>query len=56
MTTTAEPVHESLSETVARRLRGKLAERKISQRKLGQLTGWSPMFVSRRVNGETARH
>lgn len=45
---------ESLSESVARRLRGKLAERKISQTKLRQLTGWSAMYVSRRVNGETA--
>ena len=51
MTTTAT---ETLPEAVARRLRGQLAEHRITQRRLGQLTGWSAMYISRRYVGETA--
>lgn len=51
MTTAAT---ETLTEAVARRLRGQLAEHRITQRRLGQLTGWSAMYISRRYVGETA--
>jgi transcriptional regulator with XRE-family HTH domain len=45
---------ETLTEAVARRLRGQLAEHRITQRRLSQLTGWSAMYISRRYVGETA--
>lgn len=45
---------ETLPESVARRLRGQCGERFINQRQLGQLTGWSSMYVNRRWKGLTA--
>lgn len=50
MTTSAT---ETLQAAVARRLRGQLAERMISQKRLSELTGWSAMYISRRYTGET---
>jgi transcriptional regulator with XRE-family HTH domain len=54
MTTTAAAAVETLTAAVARRLRGQLAEHRITQRRLGELTGWSAMYISRRYTGETA--
>ncbi len=45
--------HESLTEAVARRLRGQLAERRITQKRFQELTGWGRMYVYRRLTGET---
>lgn len=39
---------------VARRLCGQLAYRRITQKHLGELTGWSSMYISRRCAGTTA--
>ena len=45
---------ESLTVAVARRLRGQMAERRITNVELARRTGWGRQMVSRRVNGETA--
>lgn len=46
--------HESLTEAVARRLRGQLAERRITQKRFQEMTGWGRMYVYRRLTGEKA--
>lgn len=43
---------ESLTEAVARRLRGQLAEQMISKKQFSELTGWNRMLVYRRLRGE----
>lgn len=45
---------ESLTEAVARRLRGQLAERRLTQKRFQELTGWGRMYVYRRLTGEMA--
>lgn len=54
MTTSPEVAPESLTSAVARRLRGQLAEQRISQKEFGELTGWGRMAIYRRLTGETA--
>jgi transcriptional regulator with XRE-family HTH domain len=44
---------ESPTERVARTLRGKLAERRISGAQLARQLGWSQQSTSRRLNGST---
>lgn len=44
---------ESLTEVVAGRLRGQLAERKIKRKELIELTGWGRATVYRRLSGQT---
>lgn len=44
---------ESLTEAVARRLRGQLAERQIKRNDLVELTGWGRATVYRRLSGKT---
>jgi len=44
---------ETLPQAVARRLRGQLAELRITQLQLGALTGWGRMYIGRRLSGET---
>ena len=44
---------ETLTQAVARRLRGQLAELRISQHELAEITGWGRMYVGRRISGET---
>jgi transcriptional regulator with XRE-family HTH domain len=50
MTSTAT---EDLPQMVAERLRQQMGGRRINQRKLGELTGWTAMYVHRRYTGET---
>lgn len=45
---------ETLTQAVARRLRGRLAEQMISRKKFSELTGWNRMNVYRRIRGEIA--
>ena len=45
---------ETLTVAVARRLRGQMAEKRITNVELAKRTGWGRQMVSRRVNGETA--
>lgn len=45
---------ESLTQATARRLRGQLAERKITNRGLGRMIGKSYQWVNRRADGETS--
>ncbi|GFG74752.1 hypothetical protein MBOT_21170 [Mycobacterium botniense] len=45
---------ETLTQAVARRLRGQLAELMISRKQFSELTGWDRMYVYRRLRGETA--
>ena len=44
---------ESLTEIVAGRLRGQLAERKIKRKEVVELTGWGRATVYRRLSGAT---
>jgi Cro/C1-type HTH DNA-binding domain len=44
---------ESLTELVARRLRGQLAERKIKRKDVIEMTGWGRATVYRRLSGQT---
>jgi hypothetical protein len=44
---------ENLTQAVARRLRGQLAELRISQLVLCEITGWGRMYIGRRLSGET---
>jgi transcriptional regulator with XRE-family HTH domain len=53
MTTLRVVGHEPLTEAVARRLRGLLAELRISQKDFGAKTGWGRAYVYRRLTGET---
>jgi transcriptional regulator with XRE-family HTH domain len=53
MTTLQVVGDESLSDAVARRLRGLLAELRINQKELGERTGWGRAYVYRRLTGET---
>jgi transcriptional regulator with XRE-family HTH domain len=46
--------NETLTMAVARRLRGKLAERRISGLRLAEMTGLGRSLVNRRLQGETA--
>lgn len=46
--------HTTLTDDVARRLRGQLAERNIQNQELAKLLGRSPMYVGRRVRGLVA--
>lgn len=50
MTSTAT---EDLPQVVAERLRQQMGGRRINQRKLSELTGWTAMYVHRRYTGET---
>lgn len=45
---------ETLTDAVARRLRGQLAELRINQKHFSELTGWGRATVYRRLAGETA--
>lgn len=47
--TGGEPLHEA----AARRLRGVLAEMRLSQKDLAQHTGWGRAYLYRRLTGET---
>jgi transcriptional regulator with XRE-family HTH domain len=55
MTTAVSAVNpgETLTQAVARRLRGQLAEQRISQLQLCDITGWGRMYIGRRLSGET---
>lgn len=53
MTTLRIVGHEPLTAAVARRLRGLLAELRISQKEFGERTGWGRAYVYRRLIGET---
>lgn len=44
---------ETLTELVAKRLRGQLAERKIKRKDVVELTGWGRATVYRRLAGQT---
>jgi transcriptional regulator with XRE-family HTH domain len=45
---------QTLTDAVARRLRGQLAEKRITGLRLAELTGMGRAMVSRRLNGDTA--
>lgn len=45
---------DTLAETVAARLRGYLAERRISHKEFGELVGWDRGKYQRRLSGEVA--
>ena len=49
--TTTEPARHVLAAAVARRLRGQLAERRISQKRFGELTGWGRGHIYQRMSG-----
>jgi hypothetical protein len=44
---------ETLTEVVAKRLRGQLAERRIKHNEVQELTGWGKTTVWRKVNGKS---
>ena len=46
--------HTTLTDDVARRLRGQLAERNIHNKDLAKMTGKSEMYIGRRVRGLVA--
>lgn len=58
MTRSLKPVDgqrgETLTQAVARRLRGQLAEKQISGLQLAQMTGLGRSLINRRLQGETA--
>ena len=45
---------ESLTEQVAKRLRGQLAERRIKHKEVIERTGWGKTTMYRKVNGKSA--
>jgi transcriptional regulator with XRE-family HTH domain len=50
--TTAQTPTGTLRDQVAEEIRVQLARMRMSARQLTQLTGWSPMYLSRRLRGE----